>query len=87
MHSSLCPLTDFSKILSTITSYFTSVYVMQWATFFPDTALKYPPSFDGRIIAYPSAQHVRDYFAWRQADSTFCGRSFCIVLGSCSAYQ
>ncbi|KZV84114.1 tRNAHis guanylyltransferase [Exidia glandulosa HHB12029] len=58
-----------SKILSTITSYFTSVYVMQWATFFPNKPLKYPPSFDGRIILYPTAQHVRDYFAWRQADT------------------
>lgn len=31
--------------------------------------MKYPPSFDGRIILYPSEREVRDYFSWRQADS------------------
>lgn len=32
--------------------------------------MKYPPSFDGRIILYPSGRETRDYFSWRQADST-----------------
>lgn len=32
-------------------------------------ALRYPPSFDGRIVLYPSEKIVRDYFSWRQADS------------------
>lgn len=30
----------------------------------------YPPSFDSRAVLYPSPQQVRDYFSWRQADST-----------------
>ncbi|KAI8980123.1 tRNAHis guanylyltransferase [Trametes punicea] len=58
-----------AKILSTITSLFTSSYVFNWPKYLSDTPLKYCPSFDGRIILYPSAQHVRDYFSWRQADS------------------
>lgn len=31
--------------------------------------LQYPPSFDGRLVMYPTGKEVRDYFAWRQADS------------------
>ncbi|CCM04235.1 uncharacterized protein FIBRA_06402 [Fibroporia radiculosa] len=58
-----------AKILTTITSLFTSSYVLHWPQFFPDTPLKYPPSFDGRLVVYPSAKEVRDYFAWRQADT------------------
>ncbi|KAI0327838.1 tRNAHis guanylyltransferase [Cubamyces sp. BRFM 1775] len=58
-----------SKILSTITSLFTSSYVFNWPKYLPDTPLKYCPSFDGRIILYPSATIVRDYFSWRQADT------------------
>lgn len=27
------------------------------------------PSFDGRAVIYPSAREIRDYFAWRQADT------------------
>ncbi|KAF8193362.1 tRNAHis guanylyltransferase-domain-containing protein [Pholiota molesta] len=37
-----------SKIVSTLTSLFTSCYV---------------------IVLYPTEKHIRDYFAWRQADS------------------
>ncbi|KAF7343453.1 tRNA(His) guanylyltransferase [Mycena venus] len=58
-----------SKIVSTLTSLFTSSYVFRWATYFPDCPLKYPPSFDGRIILYPSAREIRDYFSWRQTDT------------------
>lgn len=60
-----------SKILSTITSLFTSSYVFNWPKYLPDTPLKYCPSFDGRIVLYPSITAVRDYFSWRQADSMF----------------
>ncbi|CAB4384233.1 unnamed protein product [Rhizophagus irregularis] len=28
----------------------------------------YPPSFDGRIVQYPSDNNLRDYLSWRQAD-------------------
>jgi len=58
-----------SKIVSTLTSLFTSCYVFHWSTYFPTTPLLYPPSFDGRIVLYPTEKHVRDYFAWRQADT------------------
>ncbi|THU89672.1 tRNAHis guanylyltransferase [Dendrothele bispora CBS 962.96] len=58
-----------AKIVSTLTSLFTSNYVFHWSKFFPDVALEYPPSFDGRIVLYPSAKEIRDYFAWRQTDT------------------
>ncbi|KAF9048836.1 Thg1 C terminal domain-containing protein [Panaeolus papilionaceus] len=58
-----------SKIVSTLTSLFTSCYVFYWPQYFPDLPLQYPPSFDGRIVLYPTEQTIRDYFAWRQADT------------------
>ncbi|KAF8917554.1 Thg1 C terminal domain-containing protein [Mucidula mucida] len=58
-----------SKIVSTLTSYFTSCYVLNWPKYFPDKPLKYPPSFDGRIVLYPGEREIKDYFAWRQADT------------------
>ncbi|KAG1738413.1 Thg1 C terminal domain-containing protein [Suillus paluster] len=58
-----------AKILTTLTSYFTSCYVFNWSQYFPDTLLRYPPSFDGRIVVYPTERAVRDYFSWRQADT------------------
>lgn len=30
--------------------------------------MKIIPTFDGRIILYPSYQNLRDYFSWRQVD-------------------
>jgi tRNA(His) guanylyltransferase len=30
--------------------------------------LLYPPSFDGRIVCYPSDAVLRDYLSWRQVD-------------------
>ncbi|KAK7042399.1 tRNA guanylyltransferase [Favolaschia claudopus] len=58
-----------SKIVSTLASLFTSSYVFHWAKYFPDCPLKYPPSFDGRLVLYPSAREIRDYFSWRQTDT------------------
>ncbi|KAI0685105.1 tRNAHis guanylyltransferase [Cytidiella melzeri] len=58
-----------AKIVTTVTSLFTSSYVLNWYKYLPVTPLKYPPSFDGRIVLYPSTKEVRDYFAWRQADT------------------
>ncbi|KAG7090131.1 hypothetical protein E1B28_011739 [Marasmius oreades] len=58
-----------AKIVSTLTSYFTSCYVFYWAEYFPDNPLKYPPSFDGRLVLYPGEKETRDYFSWRQADT------------------
>lgn len=58
-----------TKIITTLTSLFTSAYVMNWPHYFPNTPLKYPPSFDGRIVVYPNEPEIRDYFSWRQTDS------------------
>ncbi|KAI9362057.1 tRNAHis guanylyltransferase-domain-containing protein [Zopfochytrium polystomum] len=57
-----------AKITTTLVSLFTSAYVLSWPRYFPDLKLKYPPSFDARIVVYPSSRIVRDYFSWRQAD-------------------
>ncbi|CEH18941.1 trnahis guanylyltransferase [Ceraceosorus bombacis] len=58
-----------SKILTYITSLFTSNYVLAWSTFFPHQHLDEAPSFDGRLVLYPTEKEVRDYFSWRQADT------------------
>ncbi|KAK1226804.1 tRNA-His guanylyltransferase [Marasmius sp. AFHP31] len=58
-----------AKIVSTLTSYFTSCYLFYWPTYFPNDPLKYPPSFDGRLVMYPGEKEIRDYFSWRQADT------------------
>ncbi|CAF4757963.1 unnamed protein product [Pieris macdunnoughi] len=57
-----------AKLLTTINSKFSSSYVFYWRKFFGDEILQYPPSFDGRIVLYPSAENVIDYLKWRQAD-------------------
>ncbi|WWC92381.1 uncharacterized protein L201_007338 [Kwoniella dendrophila CBS 6074] len=58
-----------SKITSSIVSLFTSAYVFHWSVYLPNTPLQYPPSFDSRAVIYPTEKEVRDYFAWRQADT------------------
>lgn len=58
-----------SKITTHVVSLFTSAYVFQWSRSFPQTQLLYPPSFDGRLVTYPTERNVRDYFSWRQADT------------------
>jgi tRNA(His) guanylyltransferase len=60
-----------AKILTTVVSQFSSSYVFNWDKNFPGVSLKYPPSFDGRIVLYPTGKVVRDYFSWRQADSEY----------------
>lgn len=58
-----------SKITTHIVSLFTSAYVWNWNTYFPNRPLQVPPSFDGRMVVYPNEAVVRDYFSWRQADT------------------
>ncbi|CDZ96492.1 trnahis guanylyltransferase [Phaffia rhodozyma] len=71
-----------SKIVSLLVSLFTSAYTFHWPEYFPPTdpallasgqadpnKLLYPPTFDGRIVCYPSPKEVRDYFSWRQVDT------------------
>ncbi|KAJ3214857.1 tRNA-His guanylyltransferase [Dinochytrium kinnereticum] len=57
-----------AKILTTVVSTFTAHYVQAWNIFFPDKKMLYPPSFDGRIVLYPSDMHMKDYLRWRQVD-------------------
>ncbi|KAG4146674.1 hypothetical protein ERO13_D05G173400v2 [Gossypium hirsutum] len=57
-----------SKIVSAIVSFFSSMYVMKWKDVFRKKELKYPPSFDGRAVCYPSNEILQDYLAWRQVD-------------------
>lgn len=54
--------------MTNIASLFASSFVFHWKTYFPDTELLYPPSFDARVVLYPSNQNLRDYLSWRQAD-------------------
>lgn len=57
------------KIMSTVTSLFTSMYVYHWSNFFDDPKPKYPPTFDGRYILYPTDEDLISYLSWRQADA------------------
>ncbi|CAH0553165.1 unnamed protein product [Brassicogethes aeneus] len=57
-----------TKIMTYINSLFSSAYVFFWNEYFPDVKLKYPPSFDSRVVLYPSDENLRDYLSWRQAD-------------------
>lgn len=60
-----------AKLLTYVVSQFTASYVMNWSKWFPKTedALKYAPSFDARIVLYPTDENLRDYLSWRQADT------------------
>ncbi|XP_059642588.1 tRNA(His) guanylyltransferase 2-like [Cornus florida] len=55
-----------SKMLSLIVSFFTSVYVTKWKYFFPQKELKFPPSFQSRVITCASMEVLQVYLAWRQ---------------------
>lgn len=57
-----------SKLMTHVASQFSSSYVFYWKEFFGDQSLFYPPSFDGRVVLYPSNRNIRDYLSWRQAD-------------------
>ncbi|CAH8626403.1 unnamed protein product [Dicrocoelium dendriticum] len=57
-----------SKLSSTVVSLFASSYVLAWSDYLPDTKLLYPPSFDSRVVLYPTNQTLRDYLSWRQVD-------------------
>lgn len=57
-----------SKIATNIVSLFASSFVMMWPRYFSTQELHYPPSFDARVVLYPSDQNLKDYLSWRQAD-------------------
>ncbi|KAH8375727.1 hypothetical protein KR093_003143 [Drosophila rubida] len=56
-----------SKLLTYVTSLFSTSYVMNWPKWM-DRQLVYAPCFDGRTVLYPSDANLRDYLSWRQAD-------------------
>ncbi|KAK4056578.1 tRNA-His guanylyltransferase [Microbotryomycetes sp. JL221] len=60
-----------SKLVSLVTSLFSSTYVFLWPIYFPNSQLELDnlPVFDGRIVQYPTETEVRDYLRWRQADT------------------
>jgi tRNA(His) 5'-end guanylyltransferase len=58
-----------SKLVSLICSCFTGNYVRQWGEYMPRTPLQTTPTFDARAVLYPSDKSLRDYLAWRQADT------------------
>lgn len=63
-----------AKIITSIVSLFTAVYVMKWSEVMVNetgipTILACPPQFDGRVVCYPTVQSLRDYLSWRQADT------------------
>ncbi|KAF5270512.1 hypothetical protein FQA39_LY08390 [Lamprigera yunnana] len=58
-----------TKILTYVNSLFSSSYVFYWNNYFHNQKLLYPPSFDARIVLYPSNENLQDYLAWRQVDT------------------
>ncbi|KAI4374353.1 hypothetical protein MLD38_012360 [Melastoma candidum] len=54
------------KILSLITSFFTSVYNSKWEEFFPQEELRYTPSFRARVMSCATLEVLQTYLAWRQ---------------------
>ena len=74
-----------AKLVSTVVSTFTAAYVALWPTAFQsgsawedgtaaslDVAML--PTFDGRVVCYPSWENLRDYLSWRQVDCTCASR-------------
>ena len=71
------------KILSCVLSLFTSSYALNFADYFSDltgpdpaTGAEKPitrplrtPSFDARIVLYPSIEDLKAYLSWRQVDT------------------
>lgn len=56
------------KIVSLITSCFSSSFVLYYKDFFANSELKIVPMFDGRCICYPDDKTLKDYLTWRQVD-------------------
>lgn len=61
-----------AKLVSTFGSTMTAEYIRAWSEQVGEGGLapldSRLPTFDARVVAYPSEKTVRDYFAWRQVD-------------------
>ncbi|MED6219231.1 hypothetical protein PIB30_033937 [Stylosanthes scabra] len=55
-----------SKVLSIITSFFSSIFVTKWSGFFPQKELQYSPSFHGHVTSCASVDVLQAYLLWRQ---------------------
>ncbi|MED6151661.1 hypothetical protein PIB30_084554 [Stylosanthes scabra] len=55
-----------SKVLSTITSFFSSIFVTKWSDFFPQKELQYSPSFHGHVTSCALVDVLQAYLLWRQ---------------------
>ncbi|XP_004494705.1 tRNA(His) guanylyltransferase 1 [Cicer arietinum] len=55
-----------SKVLSIISSFFSSVFVRKWRKFYPQKELLSPPSFHGKVVACASIDALQAYLLWRQ---------------------
>ena len=53
------------KILSCVLSLFSTSYVFHWTRYFPESPLKKVPSFDARLVIYPSLTDIQNYLSWR----------------------
>lgn len=66
-----------AKITSTFASTFTALYNQLWPKYFCTTEeeakenslqLDMLPTFDARVVTYPTTKSLRDYLSWRQVD-------------------
>ncbi|CAL5085380.1 unnamed protein product [Urochloa decumbens] len=57
-----------SLILSSCSSYFTSLYMKKWKTFFPHNELMPPPRFEAEALCCPKLKILCEYLSWRQAE-------------------
>lgn len=56
------------SLISRIVSIFSSTFVKFWSEYFEKQDLLLKPSFDARLVFYPTNSALRDYLSWRQAD-------------------
>jgi tRNA(His) guanylyltransferase len=58
-----------AKLSTQIVSLFAASFVFHWSECMgADVPLRYAPSFDARVVQYPTVAVLRDYLSWRQAD-------------------
>jgi hypothetical protein len=59
-----------SLIISSCSSYFTSLYMSKWKEFFPHKELMLTPRFEAEAVCYPKLKIACEYLSWRQAECT-----------------
>ncbi|KAF8715692.1 hypothetical protein HU200_026634 [Digitaria exilis] len=74
-----------SLILSSCSSYFTSLYMTKWKKFLPLKELVQTPRFEAEALCYPKLKIVCEYLSWRQAEchaSNQYNTCFCMLVKS-----